>query len=201
MSGASIATVGLRLVLASTSRYRRALLERLGVPFTVAASHVDETPLPAEQPLDLVARLARAKAEAVAFRQTKSLVVGSDQIAVCGHDVLGKPGSGERAIAQLQMLSGKQVSFYTAVHVVNSATGSNEGHVDITTVYFRSLADSEIRRYVAADKPYDCAGGFKVEARGVALFTRIESQDPTALVGLPLIWLSAAIRRHGFQIP
>lgn len=192
---------GLRLVLGSTSQYRRSLLERLGIPFTVAAPDVDEIALPAELPIDLVNRLARAKAESVAQRQSKALVIGSDQLAVCGREVLGKPGSGERAIAQLQQLSGQRVTFYTAVHVINSETGSNEGHMDATTVHFRPLSDQEIRDYVARDKPYHCAGGFKIEALGVSLFTRVETQDPTALIGLPLIWLSGALRRAGFKAP
>jgi septum formation protein len=191
----------LRLVLGSTSAYRRALLERLGVPFTVAAPNVDETALPAEAPIDLVHRLARAKAESVATRQAKSLVIGSDQLAVCGREVLGKPGSGERAIAQLRSLSGQRVTFYTAAHVTNSDSGSNEGHLDVTTVHFRGLSDEEIQSYVARDKPYHCAGGFKIEALGISLFSRVESQDPTALIGLPLIWLSGALRRNGFKVP
>jgi septum formation protein len=192
---------GLRLVLGSTSQYRRTLLERLGVPFTVAAPDVDESPLPAELPIDLVHRLARAKADEVAQRQAKALVVGSDQLAVCGREVLGKQGSGERAIAQLRQLSGQRVTFYTAVHVVNSESGSNEGHLDATTVHFRSLSEDEIRDYVSRDRPYHCAGGFKIEALGISLFTRVDSQDPTALIGLPLIWLSGALRRNGFRIP
>ncbi len=195
------AAPGLRLVLASTSIYRRQLLERLGIPFTVAASHVDEEPLPGESAVDLSRRLARAKAEAVARRHTHSLVIGSDQLALCGSEVLGKPGSGERAIAQLKSLSSQRVVFHTAVHVINTAANTEAGHVDLTTVHFRQLADDEIKRYVARDKPYDCAGGFKVEALGVALFNRIESQDPTALIGLPLIWLAGALRKHGFELP
>lgn len=190
-----------RLVLGSTSAYRRQLLERLGIPFTVAASSVDEERLPGESPVDLVNRLARAKAEAVARRHPKSLVIGSDQLAVCGHEVLGKPGSGERAILQLKSLSGQRVTFHTAVHVINTEADTNEGHVDLTVVQFRPLGDEEIRRYVARDKPYDCAGGFKVESVGIALFTRVESQDPTALIGLPLIWLASSLRRNGFEVP
>src|SRR5690606_6758780 len=191
----------LRLVLGSTSAYRRSLLERLGVPFTVAAPNVDESPLPGEAPIDLVCRLAHAKAESVPERQARSLVIGSDQLAVCGQEVLGKPGSGERAIAQLRRLSGQRVTFYTAVHAVDSSTGSNEGHLDVTTVHFRTLADEEIEAYVARDKPYHCAGGFKVESLGISLFTRIESNDPTGLIGLPLIWVAGALRRHGFKVP
>jgi septum formation protein len=191
----------LRLVLGSTSTYRRTLLERLGIPFTTAAPIVDETPLPGEAPIDIAHRLARAKAEAVAQRQSKAFVIGSDQLAVCGQDVLGKPGSAERAIAQLRKLSGQRVTFYTSVHVVNSVTGGNESHLDATTVHFRSLTDQEIESYVARDKPFHCAGGFKIESLGVALFTRVESQDPTALIGLPLIWLAGALRRAGFAVP
>lgn len=201
MSRPSVSSGGLRLVLASTSTYRRQLLERLGIPFTVAASQVDEEPLPGESAVDLVNRLARAKAEAVARRHPKSVVIGSDQLALCGRDVLGKPGSGERAIAQLKSLSGQRVAFHTAVHVIHSDTAGHEGHVDLTTVHFRQLSEDEIKRYVARDKPYDCAGGFKVEALGVALFNRVESQDPTALIGLPLIWLAGALRRNGFELP
>jgi septum formation protein len=191
----------LRLVLASTSAYRKQLVERLGVPFTVAAPNVDESPLPGESAVDLVARLARSKAEVVARRQTNALVIGSDQLALCGRDMLGKPGSGERAIAQLKSLSGQRVVFNTAVHIVHSDSGANEGHLDVTTVHFRRLTDEEIRRYVARDKPYDSAGGFKVEALGISLFDRVDSHDPTALVGLPLIWLAAALRKHGFTVP
>jgi septum formation protein len=191
----------LRLVLGSTSIYRRTLLERLGIPFTTAAPTVDETPLPGEAPIDIAHRLARAKAEAVAQRQARAFVIGSDQLAVCGQDVLGKPGSAERAVAQLRKLSGQRVTFYTAVHVVNSVTGGNESHLDATTVHFRTLNDREIENYVARDKPFHCAGGFKIESLGVALFTRVESQDPTALIGLPLIWLAGALRRAGFAVP
>jgi septum formation protein len=201
MSPAAASASGLRLVLASTSSYRRQLMDRFGLPFTVAGSNVDESPLPGESAVDLVRRLARSKAEAVAQRHTKSLVIGSDQLALCGRDVLGKPGSGERAIAQLKSLSGHRVTFNTAVHIVDSDTGSNEGHLDVTTVYFRKLTDEEIRRYVARDKPYDCAGGFKAEALGLTLFDRVDSHDPTALIGLPLIWLAGALRRHGFTLP
>ena len=167
MNRGAASPAGLRLVLGSTSVYRRQLLERFGLPFTTAASNVDETPLPGESAVDLVNRLARSKAEAVAKRHRGCLVIGSDQLAVCGRDILGKPASGERAIAQLKSLSGQRVTFNTAVHLVNSDTGANEGHLDVTTVHFRRLTDAEIARYVARDKPYDCAGGFKVEALGV----------------------------------
>lgn len=190
-----------RLVLASTSQYRRQLLERFGQRFTVAAPDVDETALPGEMPVDLVARLARAKAEAVAHRHPKSIVIGSDQIALFGRQIIGKPGNPERCIEQLKAFSGQRLSFHTAVHVIQSESGSNEGHLDVTTVHFRKLSDDEIERYVARERPVNCAGGFKAEALGISLFERIESQDPTALIGLPLIWLSAALRRAGMQLP
>lgn len=190
-----------RLVLASTSQYRRQLLERFGQRFTVAAPDVDETALPGEMPVDLVARLARAKAEAVAHRHPKSIVIGSDQVALFGRQIVGKPGNPERCIEQLKAFSGQRLSFHTAVHVIQSESGSNEGHLDVTTVHFRKLSDDEIERYVARERPVNCAGGFKAEALGISLFERIESQDPTALIGLPLIWLSAALRRAGMQLP
>ena len=191
----------LRLVLASTSPYRRQLLERFGQRFTVAAPDVDESPLPGETPIDLVNRLARAKAEVVARRNPKSIVIGSDQVAVFGREILGKPGNPERCIEQLKSVSGQRLVFNTAVHVIQSDSGSNESHLDVTTVHFRKLTDDEITRYVARERPVNCAGGFKAEALGITLFDRIESQDPTALIGLPLIWVSAALRRAGLALP
>jgi septum formation protein len=191
----------LRLVLASTSPYRRQLLERFGQRFTVAAPDVDESPLPGETPVDLVNRLARAKAEVVARRNPKSIVIGSDQVAVFGREILGKPGNPERCIEQLKAVSGQRLTFNTAVHVIQSDTGTNDSHLDVTTVHFRKLTDDEIARYVARERPVNCAGGFKAEALGISLFERIESQDPTALIGLPLIWLSAALRKAGLALP
>lgn len=191
----------LRLVLASTSPYRRQLLERFGQRFTVAAPDVDESPLPGETPVDLVNRLARAKAEVVARRNPRSIVIGSDQIAVFGREILGKPGNPERCIEQLKAVSGQRLTFNTAVHVIQSDSGSNESHLDVTTVHFRKLSDDEITRYVARERPVNCAGGFKAEALGITLFERIESQDPTALIGLPLIWLASALRRSGLTLP
>jgi len=201
MSRASSSSTHPRLVLASTSQYRRQLLERFGIRFTVAAPHVDESSLPGETPIDLVARLARAKAEAVAHRHRDSVVIGSDQVALFGREIIGKPGNPERCIEQLRSFSGQRLSFHTAVHVIHSDSGSNEGHVDVTTVYFRKLTQEEIERYVARERPVNSAGGFKIEALGISLFERVECQDPTALIGLPLIWLSAALRRTGFQLP
>jgi septum formation protein len=190
-----------RLVLASTSQFRRQLLERLGIHFSVAAPEVDETPQPGETAIDLVNRLARAKAETVARRQLQSLVIGSDQVAQQGRDILGKPGTVDRCIDQLRACSGQRVTFSTAVHIIRTDSGSNESHLDTTTVYFRRLGDDEIRRYVEREKPLQSAGSFKVEGLGISLFERIESQDPTALIGLPLIWVAGTLRRMGLAVP
>lgn len=190
-----------RLVLASTSQYRRQLLERFGIRFTVAAPDVDESPLPAELPIDLVNRLAREKAEVIARRHPGSVVIGSDQLALYGRDVVGKPGNIERCMEQLRRFSGQRLTFHTAVHVIQSDTGANESHLDLTTVQFRKLGDEEIERYVARERPVSCAGGFKAEGLGISLFERIESQDPTALIGLPLIWVASALRRAGLLVP
>ena len=197
----AVTSLGPKLVLASTSPYRRQLLERFGIRFTVAAPDVDETPLPGETPIDLANRLARAKAEVIAHRHPSSVVIGSDQVALFGREVIGKPGNPERCIEQLKMLSGQRLAFHTAVNVIQSDTGSNQSHLDITTVHFRKLTSDEIERYVARERPVNCAGGFKAEALGITLFDRIDSQDPTALIGLPLVWLSAALRRSGFALP
>lgn len=189
------------LVLASTSRYRRMLLERLGIPFVTSGSAVDEQPSPDEDALALCQRLARAKAAAVAPRYPGSLIIGSDQVAVRGRIILGKPGSPERCIEQLREASGQRVQFHTGVEIIDTRTGRQESHVDTTTVTFRKLSDAEIKRYVDAEQPFDCAGGFKCEALGISLFERIDSQDPTALIGLPLIWVCAALRRAGVDLP
>jgi septum formation protein len=190
-----------RLVLASTSKYRRALLDRLTLPFMVNGPLVDEAALPDEDPVALVHRLSRAKAQAVAERFPQSVIIGSDQVAVRGRVVLGKPGTVERCVEQLKDASGQRVIFYTGVHIIDAKNRRHEAHVDTTTVQFRQLSDTEIRNYIAKDNPLDCAGGFKAETLGISLFDRIDSQDPTALVGLPLIWLSGALRRAGFELP
>jgi septum formation protein len=162
---------------------------------------IDEAALPAEDPITLVSRLAKAKAQTVVERYPQSVIVGSDQAAILGRSILGKPGTVERCVEQLKNASGARVLFYTAVHVVDTRNRRHEAHVDTTTVTFRTLGETEIRNYVARDNPLDCAGGFKVEALGITLFERIDSQDPTALVGLPLIWLAGALRRAGFALP
>jgi len=185
------------LILASGSRYRRELLERLRVPFRVHSPDSDESPLPGEAPEELVRRLAELKARTVAARVPEAWVIGSDQVAVCRDRIVGKPCNAERAAAQLHAASGTSVSFLTAVCLLRSA-GDMEQHLDVTTVRFRTLSEAEIARYIELERPFDCAGSFKAEGLGISLFESIDSRDPTALVGLPLIWLSGALRRAGF---
>jgi septum formation protein len=189
------------VILASTSTYRRQLLERLWIPFECRAPGIEELREPDEPPVATATRLARLKAHAVSARLPGAVVIGSDQVAVRGDQVLGKPGTVERCVEQLRESSGREVVFLTAVHVLDEAHGRSESHVDETRVRFRTLDPVEIARYVAADAPLDCAGGFKAESLGIALFERIVSADPTALTGLPLIWLSAALRRAGVAVP
>lgn len=190
-----------RLVLASTSQYRRQLLERFHLPFTVHSPGIDESPLAGEEPVALAHRLAKAKAEAVALRYPDSVIVASDQVAVLGNATLGKPGTAAAAMKQLAAANGAQVAFQTAVHVIVPQQQRHEAHVDTTLVKFRTLSNEEISRYVETEMPLDCAGAFKAEALGITLFERIDSTDPTALTGLPLIWLAGALRRAGFQLP
>lgn len=187
------------LILASTSKYRRELLSRLQLAFESVAPHVAEEPLPGESPSDLALRLALAKAQAVSERHASAVVIGSDQVAAAGERLLGKPGDAARCRAQLGSLSGHTALFYTACAVLGP--GLRLAHVDTTTVVFRTLGASEIERYVACEQPYDCAGGFKAEGLGIALFESIESRDPTALIGLPLIWLTGALRSVGYHLP
>jgi septum formation protein len=189
------------LILASTSPYRRALLERLRLPFECIAPHTDESPIAGELPAQTALRLARLKAEAVATRHPDCVVIGSDQLALRGHEVLGKPGTVERCRQQLQQSSGQEVQFLTAVHLIDGPQRRTESHVDRTTVRFRELSDAEIDRYIKVDNALDCAGGFKAESLGIALFERIESEDPTGLTGLPLVWVCGALRRAGISAP
>jgi septum formation protein len=189
------------LILASTSPYRRALLGRLGLPFECVAPGADETRLPDEPAAAMAERLARLKAEAVASLYPGAVIIGSDQVALRGTDVLGKPGTVERCREQLRASSGREVAFLTAVHVIDGAAGTAESHVDRTVVRFRELSDAEIDRYIERDQPLDCAGGFKAESLGIALFDSIASNDPTGLTGLPLAWVGAALRRAGFAVP
>lgn len=190
-----------RLVLASTSRYRRELLERLRLPFDVARPEVDEDALPGEPPRELAVRLARAKARAVAERQTGDCwTLGSDQVAEVDGRALGKPGGREAAIGQLRAMSGHVVRFHTALCLAH-ADGRQFAGIDLTEVHVRGLADAEIERYVDAEQPFDCAGSFKSEGLGIALFERIDNRDPTALIGLPVIATCALLRKAGFALP
>lgn len=184
-----------RLILASTSRYRRELLGRLGLEFTTFDPGVAEPPRDGEAPRARAVRLARSKALAVAARD--AIVIGSDQVAALGHRVLHKPGTAANAIAQLAECQGRAVDFFTAVTVVGPS--AEDSWVDHTRVHFKTLAADALARYVALDDPIDCAGGFKSEGLGIALFERIESSDPTALIGLPLIWLATTLMRLGLD--
>jgi septum formation protein len=189
------------LVLASLSPYRRELLARLGLAFEVIAPGVSEAHAAGESPADRALRLALAKARAVTQRFPHAVVIGSDQVAACGDAVLDKPGDAQRCRAQLNSLSGRTARFYTACTVLGADGRVHLSHVDTTTVVFRTLSEEEIARYVEREQPFDCAGGFKAEALGIALFECIESQDPTALIGLPLIWLAGALRAAGYALP
>jgi len=189
------------LILASTSSHRRLLLERLGLPFTAVAPGVDET-RSFREPVDaLVKRLSRAKAEAVAAKHPGALVIGSDQAAEREGEILGKPGDHVTATAQLKAASGKYMKFHTGLCLWDGRTGACQEYVDQTRVAFRKLSDGEIERYLDAEKPYDCAGSFKSEGLGITLFEGIESNDPTALVGLPLIALCRFLRTAGMPLP
>ncbi|MBW8366709.1 MAG: Maf family nucleotide pyrophosphatase [Arenimonas sp.] len=188
------------LVLASTSRYRRELLARLGLPFEVDRPEVDESPLAAERPADTAVRLAQAKARAVAARQPGAWVIGSDQVADLDGLALGKAGGRDPALRQLQACSGRRIAFHTAICLLRDDEPPLAA-LDLTEVVFRTLERDEILRYLDAEQPYDCAGSFKCEGLGIALFDAIHSQDPTALVGLPLIALSRALRQAGYRLP
>ncbi|MGH8319285.1 MAG: Maf family protein [Steroidobacteraceae bacterium] len=189
------------LILASTSPYRRALLERLGIPFTALPPGTAEETVSAELPPDRALRLSIAKAQAIATRRPDAVVIGSDQVAAVGSKILDKPDDVVRCRAQLTAASGSSARFHTACAVIAPQAGIRMVHIDTTTVYFRSLTDPEIERYVERERPLDCAGGFRVEGLGISLFESIESRDPTAIIGLPLIWLASALRRAGFVIP
>jgi len=188
------------LVLGSTSRYRRELLQRLRVPFEVASPAVDETPRPGEAPRELALRLALAKARAVAAQHPRAVVIGSDQVADLEGQPLGKPGTHERAVAQLRAMSGRTVVFQTAVAVVCQDSGFEQVDLAPVRVRFHALSDEEIEAYLRAEQPYDCAGAAKSEGLGIALLDAIDNDDPTALVGLPLIRTCRMIRAAGVKL-
>jgi septum formation protein len=189
------------LILASTSPYRRELLARLRLPFTVERPEVDEAPIAGELAQARAGRLALAKALAVAAHHPRSVVIGADQVAACDGRILDKPGDSGTARAQLRAQSGRSVRFHSAVAVVHADRAFRDCFTDQTTVVFRALSAAEIDAYIAADQPFDCAGSLRSEALGASLCERIDSQDPTGLVGLPLIRLAASLRSCGYALP
>lgn len=189
-----------RLVLASTSPFRKALLEKLGVPFVCFSPEVDETALPAENPTVLVRRLSEAKARAATAKFPDALVIGSDQVAVIGERILGKSHTHERAIEQLRAASGQVVEFLTGLCVFNTATNQVQIEVISFKAHFRVLTDSQIENYLVKDQPYNCAGSFKSESLGVALLEKMEGDDPNALIGLPLIRLIRLLENEGLVL-
>jgi len=189
-----------RIVLASSSPYRRSLLARLRLPFEVRAPAVDESALPREGARDTALRLAQAKASAVALDFPAALIIGCDQVALLEGAPLGKPGTHANAVAQLKAMRGRCVLFHTALALLNSGTGALQVAEVPTTVCFRNYDDTEIERYLVAERPYDCAGSAKIEGMGIVLVESVESTDPSALIGLPLIQLTAMLRHQGVAI-
>ena len=187
------------LLLASTSPWRRMLLEKLSVPFECAAPEVDETPLPGESARQLVVRLAQAKAQALASRYPHHLIIGSDQVCVLDGEITGKPHTEENAHRQLRQASGTIVTFYTGLALYNSTNGQLQTECEPFDVHFRHLSDREIEGYIRKENPLQCAGSFKSEGLGITLFERLEGRDPNSLVGLPLIALCQMLRREGFN--
>lgn len=191
----------LGLVLGSTSPFRKKLLDKLGLPFSTAAPDVDETRHKSEMPADLVMRLSEAKARAVAESHPEALIIGSDQVACAGEQILGKPGNRENAIAQLGSMAGKRITFYTGLCLLNSKTNRSQVLCEPFHVHFRQLNDAQIERYVDREQPFNCAGSFKSEGLGITLFRKLEGDDPNALVGLPLIRLVEMLDKEGIVLP
>ena len=189
-----------QIILASTSKYRRELLARLGLAFEVASPGVDETPLPDEAPQDTARRLAEAKARAVAARYPGAIVIGSDQVAVLEGTPLGKPGNHANALRQLTAMRGKEVVFHTALCVFNTASARMETRVVPFSVRFRAYSDTQIERYLQREQPYDCAGSARCEGLGIALIAAMRGDDPNALIGLPLIALTEMLAAQGVQV-
>ncbi len=194
-------TANPRIVLASSSRYRRELLQRLGIPFETLSPEVDETRRQDERARHLVQRLSEAKALAGGRQNNTALVIGSDQVAVIDGEILGKSGSHERAKSQLRRLSGQRVTFLTGLCLLDAASGNLQSDVVPFHVVFRKLNDDQIERYLRYEQPYDCAGSFRSEGQGIALFERMEGEDPTALIGLPLIRLTKMLAEAGIILP
>jgi septum formation protein len=191
----------MKIVLASTSAYRRELLQRFGLPFETARPDIDESPLPDESPAATAERLAEQKARAVAAAHPDALIIGSDQVAHMGETRFGKPGTIERAVAQLQTMSGRTVIFHTALALLNTRSGRIQVDAVPTQVRFRTLSDEEIVRYVNKELPLDCAGSAKSEGLGITLLDALSGDDPNALVGLPLIALARMLRNEGVSLP
>lgn len=189
-----------KIVLASTSPYRKALLEKLNLTFTTAKPETDETPLADESAIELVERLAIAKAQAIASKTPGALVIGSDQVCFNGTQILGKPGTHDNAVAQLKAASGKKVTFYTGLALINSDTGEISSLVEPYTVHFRELTEQMIENYIRSEQPLDCAGSFKSEGLGISLFSRLEGRDPNSLIGLPLISLIEMLEKQGVNV-
>jgi septum formation protein len=190
----------MQLILASTSPYRKQLLQRLHLPFDCVDPVADESPLAGELPTERALRLALHKAQSVAQQRHNALVLGSEQVAAIGETVLHKPGNRANAVAQLQASQGKAVDFFTAIALINSESGQVESHVEPFRVHFRALTDAQISHYLSVDEPYDCAGSFKCESLGIALFERLRGDDPTSLEGLPLIALTTLLAHSGMPV-
>ncbi|WP_078085862.1 Maf family protein [Microbulbifer mangrovi] len=188
-----------RLILASSSPYRRTLLEKLQLPFDTASPHINEEALPGETAPALASRLAREKANALRKQFPDAVIIGSDQVAECNGRQLGKPGTAQNAVEQLQLCSGQPVTFHTGLCVLDSNSGNHTTTCETFTVYFRNLERREIERYVTLEKPLDCAGSFKVEGLGIALFEKMEGNDINTLIGLPLIRLIKLLRQYGID--
>ncbi len=189
------------LVLASTSPFRRALLEKLALPFTTDSPKTDETRYNGESPPELVTRLAEAKARAVADRHPDALIIGSDQVACVEDEILGKPGDRDNAIRQLSASSGKTVTFHTGLCLLNAGSGRAQVEVEPFDVHFRELTTSQIERYVDHERPFNCAGSFKSEGYGITLFSKLEGRDPNSLIGLPMILLIEMLDNEGVALP
>ena len=190
----------MQIILASTSPFRKSVLEKLGLAFDCHAPEVDETPQAGETPAQLVERLSIAKAQAVAAHYQQGLIIGSDQVAVIEDEILGKPGNHENAVAQLERAAGKTVTFLTGLAVVNAASGAIHAEVVPFKVEFRQLTRQQIVNYLNAEQPYNCAGSFKSEGLGIALFERLEGDDPNTLIGLPLIRLIRMLEKEGLTV-
>ncbi|OTA16161.1 Maf-like protein [Xenorhabdus vietnamensis] len=189
----------LPIVLSSTSVYRRLLLEKLGLPFICASPNIDESPLENESPKQLVTRLSHAKASALKWEYPKHLIIASDQVCILDSKITGKPHNFENALLQLRTASGKCVTFYTGITLLNSKTGIVDTRCELFRVYFRNLTDTEIIYYLNKEKPYNCAGSFKSEGLGITLFEKLDGKDPNTLIGLPLITLTEMLIRQGIN--